>query len=1141
MKAIYFFAVCSLFLPITWNCSLLARELSVATPSELKTALADAQPGDAVVLKSGTWRDVCLELKTPGRADAPIVIRAGEPGRTLITGHSSLTFAAPYWVADGLLFTQGSLQGGGDGNGSAATTVVLFKSDFCRLTNTAIIDYNPKEFKTGYYWVFFAGNQNRMDHCYFKGKSNLTPLVGNALEGSRHNTVERCYFLDFPYVDQNGRETLRIWGHGRNEDMDEDGAFFTIQNNLFEHSDGEGEEIISLKSNHNIVRGNTMVRTRGGINLRSGNFNTVADNLLLCDGLDHSYGIRIAGKHHVITGNIVRGGEYGIAQMVGEFIERDLTGSYKPVAREGTSLGRVPRYSQCENTVVVGNTLIDNKGVDLDIGIKYKGDWPEQQRVLLPQNCKFADNVIIKRQGGIAIQAAVAAADPSLGFLKFNPNEFSGNKVFGGQVSLSPLPGGIMVFPSADPVVALPKINPLTADDVGPDWVISLRKAEGNVSSSWQTFKDSRDRSPVGILTDYSYAGYEHGETGIPDVTGPIFKVTDYGARPDVQSSAEEGIRKAVAAAEQAGGGVVLFPPGQFFVWTDRAKVQPIRIHTPGIVIRGAGSAKGGTLIRMVHSGYGTGPYNVPKKPEDFDAIPYLFIFECPEVTGKSKNAAKSSKVTGAVKRSDFEVPVESTQGWQSGDWVSLKAATPKLNNELLAGLVPDPTWTRVIKNGVRISETHQIREVKDNTLIFREPVLVNLDVDIGATVASSPKIEQVGVEDIAFEGSWRAAFVHHRSALDDEGWDWILFKDVANGWVRRCAFLNMNSGVYLENSSACSLLENRFAGAVAHYNVASRRETSFNLIGLLEDQSGHWHGVSTGNWSSGTVVWRCKLMPDQSIDSHGNGPYATLVDRVDGGTMTVCGGPVPAFPNHQRWMVYWNFLYQGSDKLPIDFWNMQKNGVGKFVKPLFVGIHGKEISFKDGTLQGNESPGKPVTPESLYEAQLELRLGKLPGWVGVTRSEWEKVRTQELPYCGTPKTPYTELYKESFPLQELLGDLQALMTKEELGWGVRVELEGNNSPVTLNGDYVLLRTVLHQICTYASATPKIGEINGAQVLKIRVSSTEREVAIEIPIGSSSEAQLENKQALEIAKQLAPACQARLNVQPDKMELIIQR
>ncbi|MEI8087514.1 MAG: DUF4955 domain-containing protein, partial [Paludibacter sp.] len=53
-----------------------------------------------------------------------------------------------------------------------------------------------------------------------------------------------------------------------------------------------------------------------------------------------------------------------------------------------------------------------------------------------------------------------------------------------------------------------------------------------------------------------------------------------------------------------------------------------------------------------------------------------------------------------------------------------------------------------------------------------------------------------------------------------------------------------------------------------------------------------------------------------------------------------------------------------------------------KIVKPNIIGMYGDSISFVKEHLGLYESHGKPVAPESLYEAQLELRLGKLPNWI---------------------------------------------------------------------------------------------------------------------------------------------------------------
>ena len=671
----------------------------------------------------------------------------------------------------------------------------------------------------------------------------------------------------------------------------------------------------------------------------------------------------------------------------------------------------------------------------------------------------------------------------------------------------------------------------------------SLGWVEGKQSAHWKAFQSATDRSPANILTDYSYAGYEHGERGIPDVPGPVFKVTYYGAKADDAISDEDAIRQAVAAAEKAGGGVVLFPAGKFLIWADRNKADVIRISKSGVVIRGAGCGKGGTVIRAVHSGYRTGPYPVPKGTkdangkDDWSKIPYFFMFG--GVEGVKKEAGKSTAVIGAVKRGSFTIPVKSIEGFKVEEWVVVKAGTPKLDAELMCGLQPDPTWTRIIKDGASISELHQVKEIQGESLILKEPVLVNLGADFEAKIFPVTLIEQVGVEDMALQGGWRGAFVHHRSALDDEGWDGIQFKGVANGWVRRCSFMNVNTGVYLRDSAACSILENRFAGNKGHYDVAIRSNCTFNLTGLTEESTAPQHGASTGNRSAGTVVWRWRMSKTSTVDSHGNGPYATLIDRVDGGTMTRSGGPAPSFPNHLRWMVFWNFFYDSDDEQPINFWNYVKGKEAKFVKPLFVGLHGKPVKLKEDSVEANEYPGTPVSPESLYEAQLALRLGKLLDWVGLARKKWEGIRTLALPPYAATDIEKHDLHEEEFTLAEMLKDWQGMMANQELGWAVPIELPASVPEVKWKRDYVLLRTVLQAMATYANP---IGKKDApVPAMKVNVEVKPDEVVFQMPMQSDAKAQKKNQDALRVARELAPACQGVLGVEPSHLQLTLRR
>ena len=74
---------------------------------------------------------------------------------------------------------------------------------------------HPAAFEDEYYWVYFEGDNNLLEKCYFKGKNNLEPLIGNGLENAQYNSVVGCYFKNIPYDVGNGREDIRVWGSGK--------------------------------------------------------------------------------------------------------------------------------------------------------------------------------------------------------------------------------------------------------------------------------------------------------------------------------------------------------------------------------------------------------------------------------------------------------------------------------------------------------------------------------------------------------------------------------------------------------------------------------------------------------------------------------------------------------------------------------------------------------------------------------------------------------------------------------------------------------------------------------------------------------------------------------------------------------------
>ncbi|MCU0788064.1 MAG: hypothetical protein MUC91_07730, partial [Verrucomicrobia bacterium] len=173
----------------------LAADFPVSTVTQINTALASAQPGDTITMTNKVWQDADILFKQNGTAANPITLRAQTPGEVILSGTSRLRIAGSWLVADGLRFQFG---------GVTNSDVILFREKSsvlatnCVLTNCAIVDYSPAlppDESTDYKWISIYGLSNRVENCYFKGKTNagttLVVWLPGPTNASNHHVIRR--------------------------------------------------------------------------------------------------------------------------------------------------------------------------------------------------------------------------------------------------------------------------------------------------------------------------------------------------------------------------------------------------------------------------------------------------------------------------------------------------------------------------------------------------------------------------------------------------------------------------------------------------------------------------------------------------------------------------------------------------------------------------------------------------------------------------------------------------------------------------------------------------------------------------------------------------------------------------------------
>jgi len=475
------------------------------------------------------------------------------------------------------------------------------------------------------------------------------------------------------------------------------------------------------------------------------------------------------------------------------------------------------------------------------------------------------------------------------------------------------------------------------------------------VAPLWNNFFQSNQNGTEPQLPDFSYAGYHFSESELPDVSlWKVFNVTDYGAKPDDKIYDDGGIQAAINAAQSsAGPAVVFFPKGKFVVSPDNDINKKIRISRSNIVLKGSGRGTGGTEIFM----------------DKMRPNVNYFLFE---FKPSSVSSSVITTISKAVKRETFWVDVADASKLSAGQYVYINHSSKEFRDNHFGSLQLSPDWQQTMA----IYEIHRIEEIQGNRVRFKNPVHANIPmVSTPFEIRTINLISEVGVEDILFTSNWvnyPETFSHHKDSIHDYGWNALLLNNVRDAWVRNCTFSSWSQAFFVWHSIAVTADNITMSGKQGHFSFSTKRSYGF-LVKDCEDESGQAHGLGTSYSAENTVYLRCKMKAGQSIDCHGGLPFATLIDDVDGGMFHGNGGALNAYPQHARYMVFWNFRYNASAH-NYDFWVVDKGTNPTYAQPYLAGFQsGVNVTFKNHGL--NELQGQMVCPRSLFEAQLNLRL----------------------------------------------------------------------------------------------------------------------------------------------------------------------
>lgn len=329
--------------------------------------LKTAKPGDTIVVANGTYKDIEISFIGKGDSAKPIVIKAQTPGSVIISGQSSLRLAGIGLEVNGFYFTNGYAPKGAAIEFRSGSEV----ANYCRITACAIDNYNPPSRETENSWVLMYGRNNRFDHNSIVGKLNAGVTFAVILDEERnienHHLIDHNYFGERPNLGSNGGETIRV-GTSQSSLLS---SRTRIENNLFEHCDGE-VEVVSIKSCDNVIRRNMFYESAGVLALRHGNRNLVENNVFLGNNKPNTGGIRVINEGHIIRNNHLEG-------LAGDRF-------FAALAVMNAVPNSLPnRYNQVRDVVIENNTWLNCANIQLCVGA-------DNERTLPPANVMIRGN-----------------------------------------------------------------------------------------------------------------------------------------------------------------------------------------------------------------------------------------------------------------------------------------------------------------------------------------------------------------------------------------------------------------------------------------------------------------------------------------------------------------------------------------------------------------------------------------------------------------------------------------------------------------------------------------------------------------------------------------------------------------------------
>ncbi len=453
----------------------------------------------------------------------------------------------------------------------------------------------------------------------------------------------------------------------------------------------------------------------------------------------------------------------------------------------------------------------------------------------------------------------------------------------------------------------------------------------------------------VNLLPDFSFAGYRGG--GVPLPTVPERRRVEPGEGDD-RARIQAAIDAVSALELDADGfrGAVVLTPGAYEV------DGPLTIEVSGVVLRGAGQGRDGTVITT-------------SLREKHDLI---------QVHGGGRGLGEVADTRTAITDPLVAVGVRSfsvaaTESFAVGDTVVVLRT-------------PNDAWINALRmaqfgwnaEAYTIGHERTVTAVGADSLTVDIPIVDALEARFGggAVYLARPtgRITHVGVEQL------RLVSEYDTPTDEEHGWNGVSLRRVVDGWVRGVTVQNFGfAAVKIADQSNFNTVQ-EVAMLDPISQITGGRRYSFYVSGGLGNlfnrcySRGGRHNFVTGSRVTGPNVWLDSVAVVNHNDDGPHHRWATglLFDNVVGDELAV--------QNRRN-----SGTGHGWAGAQVMFWNTRSD---RLISDAPLGAMNWAVGYEGDRTPGRWSPGEPdgweespnvpVAPRSLYLQQLADRLGPM-------------------------------------------------------------------------------------------------------------------------------------------------------------------